>query len=179
MLVFAIESASNRVLHEIIGKKPLHIEKVRETVDYAKALGFRCAALFVIGNPGETWDEIRQTFAYAESLDIYCHFSIATPLPKTKLYEEAIKQNYLTKDFSFAAGAGCSRGWLVTNEFCPFDLEVLRAYEWDRINFSTPAKRGRSAGFFKVSEEDVIGFARNGRKIVQRRYVPEEHKKLA
>ena len=178
-LVFAIESASNRVLHEIMGKKPLQIEKVQGIVEYAKELGFRCAALFVIGNPGETWDEIRQTFAYAESLEIYCHFSIATPLPKTRLYHEALQQNYLTEDFSFDAGAGCSRGWLVTDEFCPFDLEVLRAYEWDRINFSTPAKRARSASFFEVSEADIKEFARGGREIIQERYVQEEYKRLA
>jgi len=177
-LVFAIESASNRVLHKIMGKKPLQIEKVQSLVEDAKELGFRCAALFVIGNPGETWDEIRHTFAYAESLDIYCHFSIATPLPKTRLYEEAVKQNYLTKDFSFAAGAGCSRGWLVTDEFSPFDLETLRAYEWDRINFSTSAKRARSASFFKVSETDIKEFARRGRKSIQERYVQEEYKRL-
>lgn len=177
-LVFAIESANSRVLHEIMGKKPLKIEKARDIVDYAKSLGFRCAALFVIGNPGETWDEIRTTFAYAEDLEIYCHFSIATPLPKTRLYEEAIRSGCLTEDFSFAAGAGCSRGWLVTQEFSPFDVEVLRAYEWDRINFGTPEKRARSAAFFKTSVAEVAEFARNGRKTVQERYVQEPYKRL-
>ncbi len=150
MLVFAIESGSDRVLHEIMGK-PLSIDNVPGIVAYAKKLGFRCASLFVIGNPGEAWDEIRQTIRFAESLDTYCHFSIATPLPQTRLYKTAIELNYLTKDFSFTAGSGCSRGWLVTDEFSPFDLEILRAYEWDRINFSSPERRARSAEFFKVS----------------------------
>jgi radical SAM superfamily enzyme YgiQ (UPF0313 family) len=178
-LVFAIESANSRVLHEIMGKKPLKIEKARGIVDYANSLGFRCAALFVIGNPGETWDEIRNTFTYAEDLGIYCHFSIATPLPKTKLYEEALRSGCLTEDFSFAAGAGCSRGWLVTEEFTPFDVEVLRAYEWDRINFGSPEKRARAAAFFKVTAEEVAEFARNGRKTIQERYVQEPYKRLS
>lgn len=177
MLVFAIESGSNRVLRHIMGK-PLSVDKVPGLVDYAKSLGFRCAGLFVIGNPGETWDEIRETVKFAEGLDIYCHFSIATPLPKTRLYTEAIEQNYLTRDFSFTSGAGCSRGWLRTGEFSPFDLEVLRVYEWDRINFSTSEKRERSAKFFKVSMADITEFARNARISIQKSYVHEDFKRL-
>ena len=177
LLVFAIESSSNRVLHKIMGK-PLSVETVPPIVEYAKRLGFRCAALFVIGNPGETWDEIRQTFSFAEHLDIYCHFSIATPLPKTRLYKDASRHGYLTKDFSFAAGAGCSKGWLVTSEFSPFDLEVLRAYEWDRINFGTHEKKTRTAEFFKVSLAEVNEFARGARKALQYRYVSEDFKRL-
>lgn len=177
MLVFAIESASDRVLKKIMGK-PLSIKKVPELVNYAKNLGFRCAALFVIGSPGETWDEIRQTISFAESLGMYCHFSIATPLPKTRLYTESVSKGYLTEDFVFTSGAGCSRGWLVTDEFAPFDLEVLRCYEWDRINFSTPEKRRRSAQFFKVTVSEIEQFARNARKAIQQRYVQEEYKRL-
>lgn len=177
-LVFAVESGCNRVLREIMGK-PLSIDNVPEIVEYAKELNFRCAALFVIGNPGETWDEIRQTIRFAENLDVYCHFSIATPLPKTRLYQEALERRLLTDDFSFEAGAGCSRGWLLTDQFAPFDLEVLRVYEWDRINFGSPEKRERSAKFFKVSTAEVEEFARNARKAIQQRYVFQRHKRMA
>ncbi|MCE1225277.1 MAG: B12-binding domain-containing radical SAM protein [Geobacteraceae bacterium] len=177
-LIFAVESGCNRVLREIMGK-PLSVENVPEIVSYALQLGFRCAALFVIGNPGESWDEIRQTMRFAESLEIYCHFSIATPLPKTRLYYESLGRNYLVNDFSFESGAGCSRGWLLTDQFAPFDLEMLRVYEWDRINFSSPEKRQRSAEFFKVSPEEVEQFARNARVAVQKRYVVDQNKRLA
>lgn len=177
-LVFAIESANDRVLRKIMGK-PLSVAKVRKVVDYAKSIGFRCAALYVIGNPGETWDEIRNTIQFADSLDIYTHFSIATPLPKTKLYRQIKDTNMLVNDFSFTANSGCSRGWIITDEFAPFDLEVLRAYEWDRINFSTPARRLRTSSFFKVSEADVIAFARRSRIEIQKRYVADESKRFS
>lgn len=177
-LTFAIESANDRVLRDIMGK-PLSIDKVKEIVEYAKALGFRCAGLYVIGNPGETWDEIRNTIQFAESLEIYSHFSIATPLPKTRLYRQVKELNMLVSDFSFTANAGCSRGWIITDEFAPFDLEVLRAYEWDRINFSTSERRLRTASFFKISEADVIDFARRGRIEIQKRYVADECKRLS
>ncbi|MEW6235205.1 MAG: radical SAM protein [Candidatus Omnitrophota bacterium] len=176
-MVFAVESACDRVLQEIMGK-PLTTKDIKSKIDYSKKLGFRCAALFVVGNPGETWDEIRRTFAFAEELDVYCHFSIATPLPKTRLYETAVAENYLTSDFDFSAYSGCSKGYILTGEFAPFDLEVLRAYEWDRINFSTPEKRRRSACFFKVSEEEVVDFARGARKYIQDVYVNDASKKL-
>ena len=177
-LVFAIESANNRVLKEIMGK-PLSVDKVRGVVGYAKSLGFRCAGLYVIGNPGETWDEIRNTMQFAESLDMYSHFSIATPLPKTRLYQQVKEMNMLVSDFTFAANAGCSCGWIITDEFSPFDLEVLRTYEWDRINFSTPERRARTAAFFKVSEEDVIEFVRRSRIELQKRYVADESRRLS
>ncbi len=177
VLVFAIESSSNRVLHKIMGK-PLSVEMAPPIVEYAKKLGFRCAALFVIGSPGETWDEIRQTFRFAAHLGIYCHFSIATPLPETRLYKDAVKHGCLTEDFNFTAGSGCAKGWLLTPEFSPFDLETLRVYEWDRINFSTPERRARSAAFFRVSEAEIQEFARDARKTIQLRYVQEEFKRL-
>lgn len=177
MLVFAVESGSNRVLREIMDK-PLCVDHVPGIVAYAKELGFRCAALFVIGNPGETWDEIRQTIDFAEKLDVYCHFSIATPLPKTRLHQEALAQNYLTGDFSFESGAGCSRGWLLTEHFAPFDLEMLRVYEWDRINFGCPEKRARAAEFFRVTLAEVEEFSRNARKSLQQRYVSDAAKRL-
>ncbi len=176
-MIFAIESANDRVLKEIMGK-PLSIKKVRGIVEYAKSLNFKCAGLYVIGNPGETWDEIRNTIGFAESLDIYSHFSIATPLPKTRLYRQVKEMNLLVSDFSFASNAGCSCGWILTDEFSPFDLEILRTYEWDRVNFSTPERRLRTASFFNVSEEDVIDFVRKSRIGIQKRYVVDESKRL-
>ncbi len=177
MLVFAVESANNRVLKNIMGK-PLQIEVIKPLVNYAKELGFRCAALFVIGNPGETWDEIRETFRFAESLEVYCHFSIATPLPKTRLYNDAVKDNYLVSDFSFHSGHGCSRGWILTDEFSPFDVEALRVYEWDRVNFSTLEKRKRVARFFKLNEEEIKNWPIETRRNLKERYEHEEHKRL-
>lgn len=177
MLVFAVESAVDRVLHKII-TKPLKIEKAMPIIQYAKKLDFRCAGLYVIGNPGETWDEIHTTFRFAEEAGIYSHFSIATPLPKTKLYSEAVENNLLTADFSFSAGAGCSAGWMVTDEFTPFDLEMLRLYEWDRINFSTPEKRQRSADFFKLPLPEIEQFARNARINMHKKYVNDPDRNL-
>ncbi len=176
-LILAIESASERVLKKIM-KKPILIDKVPVIVNYAKKLGFRCAALFVIGSPEETWDEIRDTFKFAENLKIYCHFSIATPLPETRLYKETLEKGYLTEDFTSTSGSGCSRGWLLTSEFSPFDLEILRLYEWDRINFSTTEKRKRSADFFKVKISDIEEFSRSARVNLQKRYVREKYKRL-
>lgn len=35
------------------------------------------------------------------------------------------------------------------------ELEVLRAYEWDRINFSTPGKRARICRMMNITEEEL------------------------
>ncbi len=169
MLVFAIESANDRILKYVMGK-PLSIEGVKEKVEYAKKLGFRCAALFVIGSPGETWQEIRNSFAFAEKLDVYCHFSIATPLPKTRLYNDAVKENLLIDGFSFFSGSGCSKGWIETDEFTAFDLEVLRAYDWERINFSTPEKMKNAVEFFKLPEKEILEWSKGATESVRKRF---------
>ena len=148
----AIESGSERVLKDII-HKPLNLKKAKATIEKIKEYGIDLSANFIIGFPGETWDEIRQTIKFAEELDVnYTKFFIATPLPNTELYEIAKQKNYLVDGFSFNKHLWTD-GWIETKEFKPQDLKILRAYEWDRINFTNPIKRAKIAEMMNISEE--------------------------
>jgi hypothetical protein len=109
--------------------------------------------------PGETWDEIRQTFRFAEECDFdLATFTIATPLPKTALFEIARNQNLLDPGFNFLDEKylGYSRGFITTDEFTPEELMVLRAYEWDRINFNTEAKKQKIAELYGITSAELI-----------------------
>jgi len=67
-----------------------------------REIGIDIGANFVIGFPGETWEEIRQTFRYAEACDFdVTHFHVATPFPDTDLYHMARDQKLLPEGFSF------------------------------------------------------------------------------
>lgn len=154
----SIESGCPRVLEQLIGK-PLAIhEKAPAMVRKCKELGINITAHFVVGMPGETWDEIRQTFRYAEELDVdLVTFHIATPYPKTKLYEIALRDKLLPEDFSFFSSDfyGTSRGFITTDQFTPFELMTLRSFEWDRINFSSAEKRRKIARMMNMTEEEL------------------------
>lgn len=163
----SIESGSQRVLDEVM-HKPLKLDgSIKQKIDLCRSLGIDIGANYVIGNPGETWQEIRQTFRHAEEMNFdLAHFHIATPLPKTKLYEDAKAGGYLPDDFSFFDERffGYGRAWLTTPEWTPEELMVLRAYEYDRINFSTPEKEAKVAQMMCISVEELREHARQTRR---------------
>jgi len=153
-LDIAIESGVERVLKEII-HKPVKLEYARKMVKKVKELGIDISANFVIGFPGERWDEIRQTIRFAESLELdYVKIFIATPLPNTELYQMAKDGGYLRGNFTFEY-TDWSRGQIETGEFTPQDVAILRAYEWDRINFTNPERRKNIARMMNITEDEL------------------------
>lgn len=156
-ITISVESGSQRVLNEVI-HKPLKLEIIPPLVKKCRDLGIDMGANFVIGLPGESWEDIRQSFRFAEQCDFdVAHFHIATPLPKTDLYRICQEQGYLPDDFNFLDPRffGYCEGFITTDEFTPFELKVLRAFEWDRINFSTPEKVARVARLYCTTEEKL------------------------
>lgn len=148
----AIESGVERVLKEII-HKPLDLEYAKKIIKKLKEAEIDIAANFVIGFPGETWEEIRQTIKFAEDIDVdYVKIFVATPFRNTELYELAKKGGFLVEEFD-VANCIWSEASIKTDEFQPEDLKFLRAYEWDRINFSTPKKRKKIAEMIGVTKE--------------------------
>lgn len=95
----------------------------------------------------------------AEKLDLdMIDIHIATVLPKTELYDLAVKMHALPEGFDFFKddiNFGFGKGNITTDEFTPDELAVLRAYEWDRINFSTPEKRARACRVMNITEEEL------------------------
>lgn len=153
----SVESGCERVLHKIM-RKPLKLEIVKPIRELCRKAGILMTANFMIGLPGETWDEIRESLRFAEDCDFdLISIHIATPLPKTDLYTYAIEYGALSKDYSFFDDShfGSGVGYLETDEFTPKELETIRAYEWDRINFSTADKRRRACEVLELTEEDL------------------------
>lgn len=162
----AIESGCDRVLHQIV-RKPLKLEIIPPLVKLFRKYDILMTADFIIGFPGETWEEIRETFRFAEACDIdLCLFHIATVLPKTDLYYIAKEQHLLPDDFSFYSDVnfGFGKGNITTDEFTPGELKVLRAYEWDRINFSTPERRKRACRVMECTEEELKEYRKQTRR---------------
>lgn len=85
-----IESGSPRILRQI--KKALSLDMVREKVSLLRKAGIEVVGFFMIGFPGETIAEIKQTIFLAMELPLTAaSFSILCPLPGSEIYKEVYK----------------------------------------------------------------------------------------
>lgn len=151
----AIESGVERVLKEIVNK-PVNLNYAKRMVDKAKSLGIDVNTHFIIGFPGETWDEIRATIKYAEDIQAdYTKFFIYQPLPNTPLYKKALEEGWVDASVNVIDGLNWSDSAIKSSEFTAQDLRVLRAYDWDRINFSSVEKQQKIADMMQITKEEL------------------------
>ncbi len=177
-VIIAPESGNKRVLKEIIHKAGTK-EKAREVVNWCKELNLDVETMFVIGFPGETWEEIRDTTNFADELDpTLVKFAIATPFPRTELFNVAVEKGYLPKDFNFYREdmIGFAKGIIETPDFSPKELSMLRCYEWDRINFKTQEKKEKCARMIGMSVEEVDRFRKMTRETIGINFVDQAKK---
>lgn len=161
----SVESGNQHVVNNLV-KKPINLEKMASTLDMIKKRGFESIVNFVIGFPHETWDQIRETVRYAEEINVdLVNFHIATPLPNTELMETCIKEGHLPKNAEENfENIGYTHGIISTGEFLPIDLEILRAFEWDRINFKTEERKKSIARIQGISLEELEIWRRETRR---------------
>lgn len=172
-LNISIETGSEEQL-KLMNKVPGTVSKAKRVIEKAKELGMYIFSSFIFGFPGETWDQIRKIGKFADELDIdFCVFNIATPLPRTKLYEIAKEKGLLNPGFNFDKLRGYGYPSITTKEFTPSELLMFRVMEWDRINFKTPEKIRRIAERNGMTVEEIEEW-----RISTRRGVNVELKKL-
>ena len=164
----AIESGNPRVLKEIINKPIKDLYAVPKLIEGIKSRNMYVLANFIIGNPGETWEEIRETISFAENCGAdYVKFFIAVPLQGTEMYElarklDAFEHDHLAEiprlDWRFSQ--------LKSDEWTSKDVSILRVYEWDRINFS-PDRIEKTAEIWGVSIEELSQIRQDTRRALQ------------
>ena len=121
-----------------------------------------CIVNFIIGFPTETWDEIRETITYAENCGAdYVKFFVAVPLIGTELYDIAFQNNTLTHDEEYPL-TDWRYSQIQSNEWTAQDITILRAYEWDRINFAS-SKIENTAKLWGVSIDELQKIRKNTR----------------
>jgi len=123
----APESGVQCVVDQII-KKNQDLKEVEKAVVSAKKLGIKVGIFFVIGLIGETKEDIKETIAYAHKLrrlgaDIF-HFSVATPIYGTELYEQAKRGGFLKENFNDESLAD-AQPLIETPEFTADDIREL------------------------------------------------------
>jgi radical SAM superfamily enzyme YgiQ (UPF0313 family) len=133
-LIFGIESGVQRVLDEVISKK-VKILDIEKAAGLAKRTGVNTRAFYLVGNPGETQDEVKATSRHAlkmiRKFDCFGGIGMVVPLYGTKLLEKCTRHNYLTMELTpeNIAGAYTQQGMIKTEEFDPDYLrEIIDVY---------------------------------------------------
>lgn len=95
---FGIESGSNKTLKTI--KKSIDTDQAIAAVALAKKHGIQVLTYFMLGLPGETVEDMRETIRFAKRLDPdYSTFSVTVPYAGTEMYEDGLKQGVIPYDF--------------------------------------------------------------------------------
>ncbi len=132
----ALESGVERVLHDIVNKPIENIGGIPAKIARIHDRGIWVAANFIVGLPGERWEEIRQTVRFAETCGAdYVKFYVAVPLHGTRMYEMAKEMGVLAGSQG-RTSVDWRYGQILSDEWTPKDVSTLRVYEWDRINFA-------------------------------------------
>jgi len=158
----SLESGSPETFKRM--KRPTNLVHAVQRLEEIRRYGFEeVVSNFIIGMPGDTWNDILTTFEFADKmvnrdklLD-YALFSIATPLPGTEMFETAMNMNVLPKDFKPENFYGFGKGVINTDEWTAEELQVKRAMEWDRINFqaSRPEHHKKLAKMLGITSEEL------------------------
>ncbi len=129
-LIFGIESGNQRVLDEVI-KKRLKLSCLEKVLAEAKRIGVDVKAFYIVGLPGETKEEIKNSVRYALKLilkyECFGGFSMAVPLPGTELYNICSKFNYFycNPTIDNLSGGFTTQGIIKTDEFSPYFLKRM------------------------------------------------------
>jgi radical SAM superfamily enzyme YgiQ (UPF0313 family) len=120
-----VESASQRVLDDIY-RKGITVEGVRKALRMCNARGIFVQGYFMLGAPGETVEEMKQTIDYAakEPFDDAL-FDITTPFPHTALWD-------MSKD-------------LINTDYFEFDCFHKSVYSLDGITSEQIEKLKKNA----------------------------------
>ena len=94
---YGIESGNQDLLNKI--NKGITLKQARKAVKWAKEAGLEVRNAFILGLPGETPAKTDKTIKFAKELNAdITQFSLATPYPGTRMYEEVKNSKRLDKD---------------------------------------------------------------------------------
>ena len=97
-LTFAVESGNQDVLNKII-KKPLNLRRVKPLTKKAQKLGIEVHAFCICGLPGETIEQMYETYNFVEDCEFdSASFFTATPLVGSELLKICKEKGFLEKD---------------------------------------------------------------------------------
>ncbi len=94
---FGVEAGTPEMLKVL--NKGITLDEVEAAFRMARRAGIRTLAYFMIGNPGETREQVYQSLDFMKKIDPdFAHVTILTPFPGTKIYSEAMNRGIIKDD---------------------------------------------------------------------------------
>ena len=170
-LVFGVESGNQSVLDRIVGKK-LDLDTVTKAAAWCREISLDAMSFFVIGFPGETRRDMKDTADFALRLqreyDVNPGHFVATPLPGTRLERICIEKGLLEREPSPDLLAKITRGAEVLDgdTFSAKDVremrdKFLKGYKRN-VATNLAAFFARNPGAVSVFTREVFTGCRNG-----------------
>ncbi|MGB9977917.1 B12-binding domain-containing radical SAM protein [Methanobacterium sp.] len=99
-MFMGVESADQQVLDHV--NKKTTIAKIKQAFELSRKEKIRTIASVVLGMPGDTKESMSQTIKFVQELKpSYAIFSLATPYPGTRFYQQMKEKNLIkVKDWS-------------------------------------------------------------------------------
>ncbi len=136
---FGVEAGTPKVIRAL--KKGITLEQVYQAFKSAKKYGISTLAYFMIGNPGETREDIMETINLSIRLNPdYALFSILVPYPGTEIYFDGLRKGIIAEDYWRQFARSPYKGFVPRywNEFLDSEeLERLVVYAYKRF-YSRP-----------------------------------------
>ena len=124
-VTLAFESGDQEVLDNII-HKPLDLSRAGEAVKNLRGHDIDIHAYFIIGFPGETRQQIKNSFRLANKYRLdKPYFFAFTPLPGSELYAECVAKGIYDPEKTFTANYAI--GSITTDQFNP---QLIRRWQY-------------------------------------------------
>lgn len=110
-------------------KKNTTLEQARLAIANTKRVGIAMKASFIIGMPGESIEEIKQTIKFAKELNAaYTTFNTYAPLPGSKIFQDAKSNGTLLNDDYDSYFSSSRKAKLLKDQL---DYEILEKLQRD------------------------------------------------
>src|SRR3990167_5593587 len=94
---FGVETGNARVVKEL--QKGTSIEQVEKAFDICKKYKIKTLAYFMMGNPTETMDDVKDTLAVSRRIKPdFMQMTILSPFPATQIYLRALQEGVIEGD---------------------------------------------------------------------------------
>lgn len=118
---FGIESGNENIRNRIKGGKEPNNKICIDVIAQAKKAGLRTVGFFLLGLPGETFQDMRETIEFSRELDLdLAYFGTVIPVPGSELYEIASNENKI----SDSVWSGMMEGKIEIPQYVPDGLTL-------------------------------------------------------
>lgn len=166
--VYAIKYGVESFDEEVLKKtgKNMDVKKNVENIILTKELGIQVYLTFCLGLPGDTKDTIEHTLNEAMKLPFdFAQFSIATPYPGSRMYDEYDKNGWLlTKDWNLYNAS--EHSVIETDTLSKEDLEHYVKLGWQLANKKEALNRFDSAELKQDLENELAEINREDNLLI-------------